>query len=182
MTLDALAGDDDDLGFRLPWRGRGGRRARPAPRFFAPTASAPRSPVPRALQVVPGGVQPQAGLYPVPMPVFTFTAATGTNPITQTINPQVNFRAQSMRVLVQRLAGATAVPMLVRGQVGIKQMLLSTDPLPIEIFSNVAVDANITYPQTRPGNTYAMTLAMATALGAGESVNVMITFIGSAYQ
>ena len=182
MTINRLAGDDDDLGFSFPsrFRGGGGR----GPRYLAPPA--PRrgaaAAVPRQLVVPPGGVAPQAGVYPVPMPTFTFTNATGLATITSTINPQVNFRAQRMMVLVQRLGGAVAIPLLVRGQVGIKQMLLSPDPLPIEIFSNVSVDANVTYPQTRPGNTYSMTLGMATALGVGESVNVLITFLGTAYQ
>jgi hypothetical protein len=194
MSNLVLAGDDDDLGFGLsdianaargimPGRRgrRGGRRAMPA-RYTAPAPRYTPS-VPSALQVAPGGVAPQAGLYPIGLAPFVFLPATGTAPITARENPQINFRAQSVKVIVLRSAGATgSVPLLISGAVGIKQMLIGENPIAIEVWSPTATEANILWPQTRPGNTYRMTIGMFEAVPAGETVTVLVTFFGTAYQ
>lgn len=188
MALPVLAADDDDLGLSfgdVRNMFRGGRRRR-SPRGLGPASRpAPRyiPGPPASLQVAPGGVAPQPGIYPVGLEPFVFTNATGLSTITHKENPQINFRAQSMKVIVTRSAGAAAFfPLLVRGSIGIKQMTIGANPVPIEVFAVNATEVNILYPQTRPGNDYSMSIVLNAALPVGETVSVLVTFFGTAYQ
>jgi len=190
MTIDVLSGDDDDLGFSLPSpmslfrRGRrgGGRRPGALPRGFA--IPAPRPQLPQALAVQAGAVQAQPGLYMIGFPVFTFNLAAALNTITHTINPQVNFRAQALKVVVSR-TGATAAasaPLLVAGSVGIKPIVLSADAVPFEIFATNATEVNILFPPTRPGMTYSLSLRALAAVTGADVMLVQVALLGTAYQ
>lgn len=189
MTIDVLSGDDDDLGFSLPnpmslfRRGRRGRRPGMLPRGFAIPAPRPQQ-LPAALAVQAGAVQAQPGLYMIGFPVFTFNLAAGLNTITNTINPQVNFRAQALKVVVSR-TGATAAasaPLLVAGSVGIKPIVLSADAVPFEIFTTNATEVNILFPPTRPGMTYSLSLRALAAVTGADVMLVQVALLGTAYQ
>lgn len=192
MTLDAI-GDDDDMGFglsdlarvarsALPGRGRRRRAAPVAVRRSS--APMPGRGMPAPLSVARGGVAPMAGLYPVSLPPFVFTAAVGVNQIRQTLNPQVNFRAQRMIVTPLRTgaSAALAIPLLYTGFVGIKAINISGIPLAAEIFTATGVDMNLTFPPTRPGIEYSMSLGLSAALAGADTFIVYVTFLGTAYQ
>lgn len=196
MSLDVL-GEDDDIGFgisdiaslarRVMPGGRRGRGRGGPPRGYAPSQVRPqgfRTALPSPLAVAPGGVAPQAGLYPVALGPFVFVAGTGVAQLTLNVNPQTNFRAQRMVTQIGRVgASAAAVsPLMYSGKVGIKDLNITGVPIPLEFFTSTGQDMNILFPQTRPGYLYQMSVGLSAALAGADTLSLYVLFLGSAYQ
>lgn len=129
------------------------------------------------------GVQVTDGaLLPISFPSFAFVAATGTNSITQTSNPQTPFRGQRISTTVLR-SGTSAnsvAPLLNSLIVGPKSIILTAPGPALETFSSTAFDTNLILPPTYPGMQYLMTLALSSALAGTDSLTAIVTIIGTA--
>jgi hypothetical protein len=128
------------------------------------------------------GVQATDGmLLPMSFPPFTFVAATGLNPITQTANPQTPFRGQRISAQVIR-NGTTALataPILNQLLVGQKPIILTQPGPALETFSQQAYDTNLILPPTYPGMTYQATVSLAAALTTTDTLLAFVSIIGT---
>lgn len=128
------------------------------------------------------GIQATDGaLLPMSFPVFSFAAATGLNPITQTANPQTPFRGQRISAQVIRngtTANATA-PILNQLLVGQKPVILTSPGPALETFSQQAYDTNLVLPPTYPGMTYQAQVSLAAALTTTDTLLCFVSIIGT---
>jgi len=131
---------------------------------------------------VPGAPARDAALLPAGFPLFSFTNATGLNPITQQMNVQTPFRGQRLvaQVLRSGASAALTAPLIHTLQVGMKPVITTANPVGMEIFGQNAFDVNLILPPTTPGTIYQLTLALPIALGAGDTITVIVGLLGSA--
>lgn len=195
-ALDLLAGDDDELG-AFPafgrYRGRARRSARGAgyggyggraPQSAWMNAASNRANAVAAYvrPDLPGAPARDAAMLPASFPVFSFALATGTNIITQQMNPQTAFRGQRLSCIVIRngTSAATTAPLLRTLQVGMKPIILTPDGVALETFNQSAYDTNLLLPPTVPGTVYVANISLALALTTTDTILAILSVIGSA--
>jgi hypothetical protein len=129
-----------------------------------------------------GVPQRDAAMLPAAFPITTFALATGINIVQQTMNPQTPFRGQRMVAVVIR-NGASALltaPLISQLQVGMKPIITTASPVPLETFNQNAFDTNILMPPTVPGVIYTMNLQLPIALTTTDTILALVSIIGSA--
>jgi hypothetical protein len=121
-------------------------------------------------------------LLPAGWPTFSFALATGTNIITQQMNVQTAFRGQRLVATVIRNGASAALtaPLMQIFTVGMKPILSSGTPVPLEIFSQNAFDTNVLLPPTVPGVIYTLGLSLSAALTTTDTITVLVGLLGSA--
>jgi hypothetical protein len=135
-----------------------------------------------AMPDVPGVPSRDAALLPASFPIVTFVAATGTNIVPVTTQPQTPYRGQRMTSIVIRngtSAGVTA-PLIAYLQVGMKPIITTINPVALEIFSQNSFDTNLLMPPTMPGVIYQLGLQLAVAVTMTDTVIAITGIIGSA--
>lgn len=194
-ALDWHVGEDDELGARRGrgrgrggggggYRGRGGGggyRSAAHNRQLSAQSRANRA-ASFAMPDVAGVPSRDAALLPASFPVVTFVAATGTNIVPVTTQPQTPYRGQRMTAIVIR-NGATALvtaPLIAYLQVGMKPIITTINPVALEIFNQNAFDTNLLMPPTLPGVIYQMGLQLAVAVTTTDTVIAITGIIGSA--
>ncbi len=123
-----------------------------------------------------------AALLPAGFPVFSFALATGTNIISQNMNPQTPFRGQRLTTVVVRngaSASATA-PLLQLLLVGQKPIVVTGSGVPLETFNQAAFDTNLLMPPTMPGVIYTANINLIAALTTTDTITCLLAIIGSA--
>ena len=123
-----------------------------------------------------------AALLPAGFPIFSFALATGTNIVTQQMNVQTAFRGQRLVATVIRngTSAAATAPLMQIFTIGMKPILTTGSPVPLEIFSQSAFDTNLLLPPTVPGVTYTLGLSLSAALTTTDTITVLVGLLGSA--
>jgi hypothetical protein len=123
-----------------------------------------------------------AALLPAAFPAFSFALATGTNIISQTMNPQTPFRGQRLAAVIIRngTSAATTAPVMSQFLVGQKPIITTANGVPIETFNQTSFDTNLLMPPTMPGVTYTMSLNLVAALTTTDTILALVSIIGSA--
>lgn len=129
-----------------------------------------------------GVPQRDAALLPAAFPTFSFALATGTNIITQTMNPQTPFRGQRLSAVVIRNGTSAAVTAPVMSQfiIGQKPIITTANGVPLETFNQNAFDTNLLMPPTMPGVNYTMNINLVAALTTTDTILCLVSIIGSA--
>jgi len=181
---------DDEIGaYRGRGRGRGGHghggygghRSAYGNRAMAARSRANRAAA-FVMPDIPGTPTLDGAILPASFPIFSFVAATGTNGVSQQMNPQCAFRGQRLTAQVIRSgtsAGATA-PLISILQVGMKPIITTANPVALELYVANAFDTNLLLPPTTPGVVYQMTLALANALTMTDTLLAIVGVNGSA--
>jgi hypothetical protein len=162
-------------------RGRGGRRSAAGAAFDAATARANR--VAQYVRPdVPGTPARDAAMIPAGFPVFSFVAATGTTPVTQQMNVLTPFRGQRLTAIVIRngTSAQLTAPVMQFFNVGMKPILASGTPVPLEVFTQGTYDTNMLLPPTVPGVIYTMSLSLTAALTSTDTITCIVGILGSA--
>jgi hypothetical protein len=132
---------------------------------------------------LPGAPNRDAALLPAAFPIFSFALATGTNTISQTMNPQTPFRGQRFTAVVIRngTSAATTAPVISALQVGQKPIIATTGTgVPLEVFNQNAFDTNLLFPPTVPGVIYVASINLVAALTTTDTILCLVSVIGSA--
>lgn len=130
---------------------------------------------------MPGTPTRQEAILGSAFPLFSFTNATGTNSITQQMNPQAVMRGRRLVCTVLR-NGATAAqtaPLITNLQVGMVPCILTPDGVSADSYAPNAVDTNVLLPATAPGVLYVMTMRLPVALGVGDTITVIASLQAS---
>lgn len=122
-----------------------------------------------------------AAQLPAGFPIFSFALATGTNTITQQMNPQTPFRGQRLSTTVIRngTSAATTAPLMSQLLVGQKPIVLTSPGIALETFNQNAFDTNLLMPPTYPGTIYTLSLNLVVALTTTDTILVLVGIIGS---
>lgn len=134
-----------------------------------------------AAPMYPGVQQTDAAILPVSFPTFSFALATGTNTITNIVNPQTPFRGQRITSVIIRngTSAALTAPLLSQLLVGPKPVILTSPGVALETFSQASFDTNLILPPTYPGMTYSMALNLTAALTTTDTLLALVSIIGS---
>ena len=199
MALDDdIEGLEADVGLSIPnpfalfmgRRGRRGGRGRGGQRFspFAPQANRYTYPAygdqgrfGQLMPDIPGVPARQGSIQPAAWPIFTFVAGTGTNTLTQTMNPQAPMRGRRPVFTIIR-SGASALvtePLITTLQVGMVPVILTPDGVPASNYVANAFDTNLLLPGTNPGVVYALSMRLPVALAGADTILVIATLQGS---
>jgi len=129
-----------------------------------------------------GVPQRDAALLPAAFPTFSFALATGTNIITQSMNPQTPFRGQRLSAVVIRngTSAATTAPVMSQFIIGQKPIITTANGVPLETFNQSAFDTNLLMPPTMPGVSYTMNINLVAALTTTDTILCLVAIIGSA--
>jgi len=129
-----------------------------------------------------GVPQRDAALLPAAFPTFSFALATGTNIISQSMNPQTPFRGQRLSAVVIRngTSAATTAPVMSQFIIGQKPIITTANGVPLETFNQSAFDTNLLMPPTMPGVNYSMNINLVAALTTTDTILCLVAIIGSA--
>lgn len=183
-ALDSYVGDIGRP--RRRGRGRGGRGFMQRRGGGSPNTSAAQYRANAVAAMVrpdlAGAPSRDAALLPASWPVFSFALANGTNAQTQQMNVQTAFRGQ--RIVAQVIRNGTSAqvsaPLITFLIVGMKPILATGTPVPVEIFAQNAFDTNVLLPPTMPGVTYTLSMQLSAALTTTDTITVLIGVLGSA--
>lgn len=176
-----LGGLDPFIGARRRSRRGGGGGGGRTANFDAATARANRV-ASYVRPDVPGVPARDAAMIPAGFPAFAFVAGTGTSPVTQQMNVMTAFRGQRLTAVVIRNGASAALtaPMMQFFNVGMKPILASGTPVPLEVFTQNTFDTNMLLPPTIPGVLYTLSLALTSALVGTDSITCIVGVLGSA--
>lgn len=158
FMLGALGPDDDQWEMGAPRR----RRAMPARR---------------------GGTNPHNRMIlPMTFPTFAFALATGTNNITQTMQPQVPFAGQQPIATILRngASAAAAFPLLNQLLVGPTPLIQTTPGPALDTYRFDSVHNNMRMPPTGIGQVYTAQVGLTTALAGTDTLSVILQISGQA--
>ena len=178
-ALPYFVGDDGDDYMGAP-------RSRYRPQFGSAMTRAASERANRAASFVRPDIQgvPQrdAALLPAAFPTFSFALATGTNIVSQTMNPQTPFRGQRLSAVVIRngTSAATTAPLMSQFIIGQKPIITTANGVPLETFNQNAFDTNLLMPPTVPGVVYTMNINLVAALTTTDTILCLVSIIGSA--
>lgn len=131
---------------------------------------------------LPGAPARDGALLPAGWPIFSFALATGTNIVTQQMNPQTAFRGQRLvaQVIRSGTSAQTTAPLIQIFVVGMKPILATGTAVPLEIFAQNAFDTNVLLPPTVPGVTYTLGISLSAALTTTDTITCVVGLLGSA--
>jgi hypothetical protein len=186
--LDDQLGDDDQLLGAAVNARRGLMRraqavkARRASPFASPAArnlAAMRSTI---VPAVPG--VPPIGGREEPLGLGTFTFGNATAQTTAlTGRPQKPFKGSRLVITIVRTAGAAAIGVNVNSLfVGVNNMLVSSQAVPADMFSPLAVGVAMNIDPATPGIDVVLNLATTATPGAGETITVTAAIIGLTFS
>lgn len=121
-------------------------------------------------------------LLPMTFPQFNFSLATGTNNVTQTMQPQIPFAGLQPLATILRngASAATTFPLLNQLFVG-PTPIIQTSPGPaMDGYRYDAVNNNLRLPPTGIGQLYRADVGLTTALTGTDTLSVIFQINGQA--